>query len=220
MNNIIRDVVMLPFLFILVTSLGLGLPHLQDSDAGTENPQLQQESNASDSSDDQRQDSPDTDTEEASNFTSSTPGPEAVTTTPSDLAPGNQTSNQSEEMSKPQSNVERQLSSGLISDLVISNPPYKVKVIFDSMTVHNDHEGTLSGDGEYDIAAYVQGIKVGLTDTSGPGAGLWDVSSGETVTFDLGTEVTIDIPDIVPLSILTVGSEVDGCDRTVFPESI
>jgi hypothetical protein len=110
----------------------------------------------------------------------------------------------------------------VLKDLSILTPPppYKIKVTFDSMTVHNDHEGALSGDGEYDIAAYVQGIKVGLTDASGPGDGLWDVSNGETVTFDPGTEVTVDIPDNVPLSVLTVGSEVDGCDRTAFPESV
>jgi hypothetical protein len=96
-------------------------------------------------------------------------------------------------------NFERQLSSGLLSDLVVAHQPYKVKVTFDSMT--HDHEGALSGDGEYDIAAYVQGIKVGLTDASGPGDGLWDISSGETVSFDRGTEVTVDISDYVPLSI-------------------
>jgi hypothetical protein len=138
----------------------------------------------------------------------------------SDLAPSNLTGNNTEETKKPMVNFERQLSAGLSSDLVVAHQPYKVKVTFDSMTVHNDHEGALSGDGEYDIAAYVQGIKVGLTDASGPGDGLWDVSSGETVSFDTGTEVTVDIPDYVPLSVLTVGSEVDGCDRTSFPASI
>jgi hypothetical protein len=135
--------------------------------------------------------------------------------------PGNQTSNQTEETTKPRM-FERQLSPDVLKDFSIltPSPPYKIKVTFDSMTVHNDHEGALSGDGEYDIAAYVQGIKVGLTDASGPGDGLWDVSSGETVSFDTGTEVTVDISDYVPLSVLTVGSEVDGCDRTSFPASI
>jgi hypothetical protein len=146
---------------------------------------------------------------------------EAITTSPSDIMPGNQTSNQTEETTKPRM-FERQLSPDVLKDFSIltPSPPYKIKATFDSMTVHNDHEGALSGDGEYDIAAYVQGIKVGLTDASGPGDGLWDVSSGETVTFDPGTEVIVDIPPTVPLSIFTVGSEVDGCDRTAFPENV
>jgi hypothetical protein len=158
--------------------------------------------------------------EDTSNQPSNNISHEAITTS-SDIISDNQTSNQTEETSKPRM-FERQLSPDVLKDLSILTPPppYKIKVTFDSMTVHNDHEGALSGDGEYDIAAYVQGIKVGLTDASGPGDGLWDVSNGETVTFDLGTEVTVDIPANVPLSVLTVGSEVDGCDRTAFPESI
>jgi hypothetical protein len=159
--------------------------------------------------------------EDTSNQPSNNISQEAITTSPSDIISDNQTSNQTEETSKPRM-FERQLSPDVLKDLSILTPPppYKIKVTFDSMTVHNDHEGALSGDGEYDIAAYVQGIKVGLTDASGPGDGLWDVSNGETVTFDPGTEVTIDTPPTMPLSIFTVGSEVDGCDRTAFPENV
>jgi hypothetical protein len=40
------------------------------------------------------------------------------------------------------------------------------------MPVNADHEGTFSGDGEYDVAVYVQGIKIQLSDKSGPGSGL------------------------------------------------
>jgi hypothetical protein len=158
--------------------------------------------------------------EDTSNLPSNNISQEAITTSPSDIISDNQTSNQTEETSKPRM-FERQLSPDVLKDLQTLTPPlYKVKVVFDSMTVHNDHEGALSGDGEYDIAAYVQGIKVGLTDASGPGDGLWDVSSGESVTFDPGTEVAVDIPATLPLSIFTVGSEVDGCGRTVFPREI
>ena len=39
-------------------------------------------------------------------------------------------------------------------------------VVCDSIRVHEDHEGALSGDAEYDLTAYVQGVKVGLTDKS------------------------------------------------------
>jgi hypothetical protein len=76
----------------------------------------------------------------------------------------------------------------------VINNLYTVKVTFDSMTVHNNHEGLLSGDGEFDIVAYVHANRVRLTDPSGPGSGLWDVSEGETVSFDPGTEITVNLP--------------------------
>jgi hypothetical protein len=100
--------------------------------------------------------------------------------------------------------------------------PYKIKVTFTSVTVHNSHEGALSGDGEYDLNAYVHGKLVKLTDLSRStgAAGLWDVSSGETVNFPPGSEIVIDIDKSLPLTIFTVGSEVDGCDRTSFPADI
>jgi hypothetical protein len=165
-------------------------------------------------------DAGDNQSEEMSNLPSGNNSQEGSTDSPSEQILGNQTFNKTEETSKPRM-FERELSPDVLKDLQTLTPPlYKVKVVFDSMTVHNDHEGALSGDGEYDIAAYVQGIKVGLTDASGPGDGLWDVSSGESVTFDPGTEVTVDIPAALPLSIFTVGSEVDGCGRTVFPREI
>jgi hypothetical protein len=212
-------------LFLISICAGLGSAHLQQSFAGTEDIQVQQDSNVSEGSDEQQpqqqQETPATNSEESPNLTSTSPDPEAVTTSPSDLISDNQTSNQTEETSKPRM-FERQLSPDVLKDLSIltSPPPYKVRVVFDSMTVHNSHEGTFSGDGEYDIVAYVQGKKVGLTDASGPGDGLWDVSSGETVTFKPGTEATVSISSNLPLSIMTVGSEVDGCDRTAFPEDI
>lgn len=103
-----------------------------------------------------------------------------------------------------------------------SSAPYKVKVTFTSITVHNDREGIGSGDGEYDLNAYVHGKLVKLTDMSrsSGGAGLWDVSTGETVNFPPGSEITVDIDKTLPLSIFTVGSEIDGCGRTAFPENI
>lgn len=100
--------------------------------------------------------------------------------------------------------------------------PYKVKVTFTSVTVHNSHEGALSGDGEYDLNAYVHGKLVSLTDMSRKtgASGLWDVSSGETVRFPPGSEITVDIEKHLPLSILTVGSEIDECGRTSFPTNL
>jgi hypothetical protein len=93
-----------------------------------------------------------------------------------------------------------------------------------------EHEGALSGDAEYDLTAYVQGVKVGLTDKSHRGSnvagldipphGLGDVSEGETVTFDPDTEVTVEIPETLPLLIFTVGDEVDHSCRTKHPDNI
>ena len=48
---------------------------------------------------------------------------------------------------------------------------------------------------------------------------LGDVSEGETVTFELGTEVTVEIPDTMPLSIFTVGEEIDRCGRGNHPDN-
>ncbi|MEP6576079.1 MAG: hypothetical protein ABJB85_06610 [Nitrososphaerota archaeon] len=148
-----------------------------------------------------------------------------------------QSQNQTEETSKPSSKLIQPLKSFSLADAVGQTLPqmpkgkiltplespsdtYKVKVTFDSVTVHNDHEGVFSGDGEYDLAVYVQGKKLSLTDAGGSGGGLWDVSSGETVTFPANTAVSVDVPGNLPLSIFTVGSEVDGCGRTAFPDDI
>lgn len=101
----------------------------------------------------------------------------------------------------------------------VTIPPlnrYQIRVSFDSLTVHDTHEGIFSGDGEYDLVVYVQGTKISLTDASGPGAGLWDVSEGETVRFRPGTEHSVDLPPTTPLVLFTVGSEVDPCGRTDF----
>jgi hemolysin type calcium-binding protein len=106
----------------------------------------------------------------------------------------------------------------------------KVTVRFDSITIHDNHEGILSGSGEWDLAAYVQGHRIMLTEASpdvvcGSGESgcdheLFWVNDGDTVNFKPGTEITQDIPDTWPLSIFTVGSEVDGCGRDTFPEVI
>src|SRR4029078_10578653 len=100
--------------------------------------------------------------------------------------------------------------------------PYKVKVTFNSVTVHNSHEGLLSGDGEYDLNVYVHGKLAKLTDLSrsSGASGLLDVSSGETVNFPPGSEITVDIDKSQPLSLFTVGSEIDGCGRTAFPHDV
>lgn len=124
-----------------------------------------------------------------------------------------------------------------ISTADILPPAYQVKVTFYWLQVHNDHDGLARGAGEWDMAAFVQGIKVPLTDKSWTGicggfmhdtpppCGLGDIDGGDTVVFsdqgkplDAGTSVTLQLPRTVPLSIFTAGIEVDDCGRAVFPD--
>ena len=98
---------------------------------------------------------------------------------------------------------------------------YKIAVRFNEITVHNDHEGKFSGDGEYDLKAYVHGIMVDLTKLSTwRDAGLTDVSSGETVSFSPQNQFTVNIDSTLPLLILTVGDENDGCASKTYPTNI
>ena len=100
-------------------------------------------------------------------------------------------------------------------------PRYKVNVKFDQITVHNDHEGALSGDGEYLLSAYVHGNRVDLTKLSQwKDSGLGDVSSGETVKFSPGNVFSVDLDSLTPLTIFTVGSEDDGCKKGILPATV
>ncbi len=255
MNSAIRSLTILLVLFILLASLGLGLPYgdakekefqsqFETPDMESEESPDTQSEEESVSADSKSEGSPDTDNDfedvsetelnETTNETSSTSNPRSITMTPSNLIPDNQTSNQTKSESNTTSTLGEKLSKGIITDNTITTPPptYKVTVIFDSITVHNAHEGALSGDGEYDLTAYVQGMKVGLTDNSyGGGApyaytgalppvGLGDVSTGETVNFDPDARVTVDLPGTVPLIIFTAGDEIDDCDRRSHPDNI
>jgi hypothetical protein len=92
---------------------------------------------------------------------------------------------------------------------VIEPIDYKVKVKFDSITVHNNHEGLLHGDGEYYLYAIVQGRVLDLTEASL--GHLYDVGSGQTVHFAPYAYVTVTIPQDLALSIYTVGFEEDKC---------
>ena len=95
---------------------------------------------------------------------------------------------------------------------------YRVNVRFDRITVHNDHEGFASGDGEYQLNAYVQGRLVDLTKLSQwRDAGLTDVSSDETVQFNPGNFTSVDIDRLTQLTLFTVGSEDDGCGKLPLP---
>lgn len=91
-------------------------------------------------------------------------------------------------------------------------PDHRVKVQFNSITVHNDEEGSLPyDDGEYTMRAIVNGMYVNLD--KGSGGKLWDVSPGETVYFAPYTSAIVEIPSKLPLSIYTLGYEADSCPR-------
>ena len=156
-------------------------------------------------------------------MTNITASSKSNTSSPSDVLPSKQTSNLTEGESNATSPIREKLSKGIIPGYTITPlNTYKVTVVFDSITVHDDHEGLLSGDGEYDLSAYVQGIPVDLTGASIPDApihiygeippvGLGDVSEGETVKFTPEASVTLELPGTVPLSIFTLGKELDSC---------
>ena len=196
---------MLPFLLILVVSMTLGLQYSNVSVSGTESDE------STDTSEARGQESSETLSQEES-VTSNTSGTEM-----------NRTGNASKQFLSGLGDVKVPPTGG-----EVLNPgdigPVGINVVtvvtFNSITVHNKHEGAVSGDGEYDLVAYVQGKKVDLTHASGPGAGLNDVSKGETVTFNRGNVAIQEIPNNIPLSIFTVGSEVDDCGRTPFPDNI
>ena len=115
-------------------------------------------------------------------------------------------------------------------------PAYRVKTTFYNIMVHNDHDGTFRGNGEWDLVAFVQGIRVPLTEkscrtnpiTTGVSVadcGLGSIEGGTTAYFgdlgkplDLGTSVTVDLPRTVPLSIFTAGIEEDDCGRAEIPD--
>ncbi len=167
--------------------------------------------------------------EDIFNMESSTPSVESKTITTSDIYHGNQSSNLTELEPNATFTTQEKLSRGIIPNVKIITPLiYKVTVVFDSIRVHEDHEGGLSGDAEYDLSVYVQGVKVGLTDKSlsticvgcDPSPGLYDVSEGETIGFTPEARITVEIPDTTPLSLFTVGEEVDRCGRGNHPDNI
>jgi hypothetical protein len=91
------------------------------------------------------------------------------------------------------------------------NPFKKIKVTFDSITIHNDHDsnsvfGILSASpslywsGEWSLDAYVQGKLVRLLDRS--------ISGGDTFYFK-DKEVSVNVHYTQPLSIFVTGMESD-----------
>jgi hypothetical protein len=99
-----------------------------------------------------------------------------------------------------------------------------VFVTFDSITIHNDHD---PGSGNWDLAAYVQGKRIMLTEATSRNVvcgdtdmcyNLWFASEDQTYSFDRGTTVKAIVPEKFQLSVFTAGSEVDDCGRKSFTE--
>jgi F5/8 type C domain-containing protein len=80
--------------------------------------------------------------------------------------------------------------------------PYKVKVTFDSITVHNDRDGFPRGAGEWYMAAYIQGQLVYFE--------MQPDDDDGTINFEPGSkEITVELTGTTPLSIFTFGYEFD-----------
>jgi hypothetical protein len=86
----------------------------------------------------------------------------------------------------------------------------------------------LGGGGEWRLSAYVQGHRIDLTRASGANdQGLDSVDDGKTIEFGPAGEMKVDMDGIYPLSIFTVGGELDGClgsgsyaNRSPLPDKI
>jgi hypothetical protein len=97
-------------------------------------------------------------------------------------------------------------------------PTHKVRVEFKGILVGDNHEGDWDGvgDGEFDLVAYVQGKKVDLVLLN---PGLWDIDEGY-LTFSPSTAIDVFLSENAPLSIFTVGWEIDGCRKNVWPADV
>lgn len=243
-------ILLIPVSIIVLQSLSLGVPFVDAgsrepqseseglSDTENQPPDIESQSEGSDTGDTESEETSDTDTnefaatpsEDKSNTRSSTPPPESITMSPSDLIPDNQTSNQTIAKSNATLTLEEKLTKAIIPETTIKFTS-TVKVKFESIQIQETHDpGPVTpGDGEYDLYAFVQGVPIGLTDRSWKGTcggasdplpcGLGDVSHGETVYFTPSAEVTVQIPGTIPLSIFTAGNEVD-CHRTSTPQYV
>jgi hypothetical protein len=210
-------------MFILV-AIGLSLQNSYastDEDEGIDNQGGQDKESQSESEEESIEEGEEITNDTATN--QSIPKPKIKT---SDVFPANQTLVQTLNQSG--------ISDG-ISPADIGPPAYRVKTTFYNIKVHNDHDGITRGDGEWDLFAFVQGIKVPLTEkscrtnyitTAGsvPPCGLGSIEGGTTAHFadlgkplDSGTSVTVDLPRTVPLSIFTAGIEEDDCGRAEIP---
>jgi hypothetical protein len=155
-------------------------------------------------------------------------GSQPITMNMSNINLNNQTLNRTEETPTPNTTSQEKLARGIVITNTSISFPYEVTVRFDSITVRDNHEYSRYNNAEYDLSAFVQGIRIPLTDRSFVGicggagdplpCGLGDASEGETITFTPGTEVTVYLPATLPLSVFTAGQEVDECGIVDFDD--
>jgi hypothetical protein len=207
----------------------------EDSEKSGENDSEDSEESGDDSETESRDVTPMTEETTNDTIADDDSPPKSETMKPSDIFPINQTSNQTNQTSLSPK-VLPPVSPNVLSEAELGPPAYRVKTTFYWIQVHNDHDGLARGDGEWDMAAFVQGIKVPLTEKSCrgnyivsagsvPPCGLGSIEGGKDAVFsdegkplDAGTSVTVDLPRTVPLSIFTAGIEEDDCGRAVLPD--
>jgi hypothetical protein len=96
------------------------------------------------------------------------------------------------------------------------SPDYKVRVQFNSITVHIDRD--MDNSGEFSMRAVVNGEYVDL-DKASQGQ-LWDVDPTETVYFvPYLSTVTVQVPSGMPLSIYSLAYE-DDCEKGGFGNKV
>ena len=151
----------------LCLALKIYLIHQRQSKTKTEIQESLKSLEASTTNDTEINESATITSEDMFNMESTIPGEDSITMPTSDCSHGNLSSNKTELEPNATLTTQEKLSRGIIPNVeILTLLPYKVTVVFDSITVNNEHEGALSGDAEYDLTAYVQGVKVGLTDKS------------------------------------------------------
>lgn len=90
-----------------------------------------------------------------------------------------------------------------------------MKVTFNSITIKNDHESFLQGDGEYNLAAYVQGKPIVLSNAN---KALHGAAEGCTYNFPSTTSVTTTTTGGQPLLLEVGGEENDWCQPQTWPD--
>lgn len=92
---------------------------------------------------------------------------------------------------------------------------HTVKVTFNSITIKDDHESFLQGDGEYNLAAYVQGKPIVLSNIN---KALHDAAEGNTYNFPSTASTTVTTTGGQPLLLEVGGEENDWCQPKTWPD--
>ena len=233
-NRIIKNGIIFPSFIVLIISLGSGL---QYSDSQSTNQDSNVASITTVGLGDQptiKQDEEQTDQGEIENETVTDEG---------ELE--NETITQEDNQTAPNRLVPKfgagHIAPDLTAPTVTTIPTFfNIKITFKGITIGQDLDPIGAGCGEWDLDVFVQGKLVQLSDASGTPehpTRLWHVCDGESILspgdlstdvyFKPGTEITVDIPvdpggarESQPLSIFTVGVEVDNCGEVTWPSQL